>query len=56
MSNIVTTNNMNYSYMIENEHAGHRGIQSGEYRQFLKEKGIKALIRMLQSPKVTLLR
>ncbi|MBN1374586.1 MAG: dual specificity protein phosphatase family protein [Dehalococcoidia bacterium] len=43
---------MNFSWLIDNELAGHRGIQSDEHLQFLKSKGIKVLIRMTQVPKV----
>lgn len=52
MPDIVTPNYMNFSWLIENQLAGHRGIQSNEHLQFLKSKGIKALIRMTQVPKV----
>jgi atypical dual specificity phosphatase len=52
MTNIVTPNYMNFSWLIENELAGHRGIQSDEHLQFLKGKGVKALIRMTQVPRV----
>ena len=53
MTNIVTPNYMNFSWLIENELAGHRGIQSDEHLQFLKDKGVKALIRMTQRARVT---
>jgi atypical dual specificity phosphatase len=53
MTNIVTPNYMNFSWLIENELAGHRGIQSDEHLQFLRDKGVRALIRMTQRAKVT---
>jgi protein-tyrosine phosphatase len=53
MTNIVVPNYMNFSWLIENELAGHRGIQSDEHLQFLRDKGVKALIRMTQRPRVT---
>jgi protein tyrosine phosphatase len=52
MTNIITPNYMNFSWLIENQLAGHRGIQSDEHMQFLRSKGIKALIRMTQVPKI----
>ncbi len=52
MPDIVVPNYMNFSWLIENQLAGHRGIQSDEHLKFLKSKGIKALIRMTQVPKV----
>lgn len=52
MSEIVVPNYMNFSWLIENQLAGHRGIQSAEHLQFLRDKGIKALIRMTQVPRV----
>jgi atypical dual specificity phosphatase len=48
MTHIVTPNYMNFSWLIENELAGHRGIQSADHLQFLKDKGVKALVRMTQ--------
>ena len=53
MADIVIPNYMNFSWLIENELAGHRGIQSDEHLQFLKSKGVKALIRMTMRARVT---
>lgn len=53
MADIVIPNYMNFSWLIENELAGHRGIQSDEHLQFLNSKGVKALIRMTQRARVT---
>ena len=52
MTHIVMPNYMNFSWLIENELAGHRGIQSDEHLQFLKDKGVKALVRMTQVSRV----
>ncbi|MGA2159313.1 MAG: dual specificity protein phosphatase family protein [Dehalococcoidia bacterium] len=53
MTGIVTPNYMNFSWLIDSELAGHRGIESTEQIQFLNEQGVKALVRMTQIPKVT---
>jgi len=42
---------LNFSWLIENEIAGHRGPQYTEHLAFLKEKGIRALVRMTAVPR-----
>jgi atypical dual specificity phosphatase len=48
MTHIVTPNYMNFSWLIEDQLAGHRGIQSDDHLRFLQDKGVKALVRMTQ--------
>ena len=42
---------LNFSWLIESEIAGHRGPQYAEHLAFLKEKGVKALVRMTAVPR-----
>ncbi len=42
---------LNFSWLIENEIAGHRGPQYAEHLIFLREKGVKALVRMTAVPR-----
>jgi len=42
---------LNFSWLIENEIAGHRGPQYAEHLAFLKEKGVRALVRMTAVPR-----
>jgi len=42
---------LNFSWLIDNEIAGHRGPQYAEHLVFLREKGVKALVRMTAVPR-----
>jgi atypical dual specificity phosphatase len=42
---------LNFSWLIDNEIAGHRGPQYAEHLAFLREKGVKALVRMTAVPR-----
>jgi len=45
-------NHLNFSWLINNELAGSKGPMTVEHLQFLKNNGIKALVRMSDYPKI----